>query len=69
MPDAKKQPAFGQRLRTLREAAGLSLSQLAAKAAIPKSYLWDIETGRRPATWELVCRLADGIGVGVEELR
>jgi transcriptional regulator with XRE-family HTH domain len=81
MPTKIKTP-IGQRLRSLREAAdvpprqgpgpkpiGMSRAELAERAGISKSYLQAIEEGRRPATWELVCRLADALGVGVGELR
>ena len=44
----------GARLRTAREAAGLSLSELAAKIPYSKAALGHYETGRRPAPAEVV---------------
>lgn len=61
---------FARRLRELRQAAGLSLAQLGERVGLAKAYLWQMETGRRPApSWDTVVRLADALGVSVEEFR
>jgi transcriptional regulator with XRE-family HTH domain len=44
---------FGEVLRSLREAAGLSLSALAARASYHRSEIGHVETGRRRGTPEL----------------
>jgi transcriptional regulator with XRE-family HTH domain len=57
---------FGDHLRTLREGAGLSRSELARRAAVPVSTLrnWEAERGF-PGLPALV-RLARALGVPVE---
>jgi transcriptional regulator with XRE-family HTH domain len=42
-------PSFGARLHELRERAGLSLRQLAELAHYSRTYLWELETGRKTA--------------------
>ena len=57
------------RIKDIRIAAGLSLRELANPAGISAPYLLDLENGRRgarPETWQ---RLADALGVKVEDLR
>src|SRR4051812_26527955 len=44
---------FGEVLRSLREAAGLSLSALAGRASYHRSEIGHVETGRRRGTPEL----------------
>ncbi|REE94958.1 XRE family transcriptional regulator [Thermomonospora umbrina] len=50
--DADELAAVGRRLRTLREARGLSLSELARRAGIGKATLSGLEAGTRNATLE-----------------
>lgn len=45
--------SFADALRVMREAAGLSLSALAARTAVSKSHLGNLETGDRPPTPEV----------------
>ena len=44
----------GTALRAAREAAGLSLAQMARLTRYGKSYLGNVETGRRRATRDVV---------------
>jgi transcriptional regulator with XRE-family HTH domain len=46
-------PRFGSRLREARERSGLSLRQLAGLAHYSRTYLWELETGRKPAAPEV----------------
>lgn len=39
---------FGKRIYTLRKAAGLTLDQLAERASLSKSYLWELENKNPP---------------------
>jgi ribosome-binding protein aMBF1 (putative translation factor) len=69
---ARKQQArtsFGQRLKTLREAAGLSLLDLDRASGISASNLSRYELGQRLPTWAAVLALADALGVSTEEFR
>ncbi len=58
----------GDRVRTLREQRGWSLSALAARAAVGKATLSEIEAGRRNATLETLYAIAAQLGVGLSAL-
>ncbi|SHF82374.1 nSTAND1 domain-containing NTPase [Streptoalloteichus hindustanus] len=51
--------AFGQELRRLRTAHGLSLAQLSARTHYSKGYLSNIENGRKSASPDLARRLEE----------
>ncbi len=59
---------FGDRLRQLRTAAGLSQEAFAAKAGFSRSYYTEIETGKRNVSLLNLVRIADALGVGLREL-
>jgi len=59
--DVKRQ--FGETVRELRKAAGLSQEELADLAELDRSYVGCIERGERNLSIENVCRLARAIGV------
>src|SRR5215510_12575335 len=48
---------FGLRLRDLRAGASLSLRGLAGRTNYSRSYLWDLENGRRQPSLETARRL------------
>jgi transcriptional regulator with XRE-family HTH domain len=60
--------AMGQQLKKLRAAAGLSQSQLARAAGVPVATLKNWEQGRRQPLLGAACKLADALGVGLDEL-
>ncbi len=81
MPDAKKretfamdQPGsldarvFGQRLRHMRKAVGLTLDELGAKVQRPASYLSQLENGHREPRLSTVNRLSGALGCSVADL-
>jgi transcriptional regulator with XRE-family HTH domain len=55
--------AFGQRLRRLRLARGLSQEQLAAVAGLDRTYVSSCEAGRRNATIRTIERLSAALDV------
>jgi transcriptional regulator with XRE-family HTH domain len=57
---------FAQRLRGLREKAGLSQYALAGLAGISKQAMNHLEAGRNEPGWETVQRLALALGVTCE---
>lgn len=59
---------FGQRLRDLRKAAGLTQEQLAMKAGLERAYVSSAETGRRNATLTTLYQLASALGIDVSDL-
>jgi transcriptional regulator with XRE-family HTH domain len=60
--------SFGDHLRALREAAGLSRADLARKAGVPASTLRNWEAGRGFPELPACLRLAEALGVPVERL-
>jgi len=58
--------SFGQHLRALREAAGLSRAELARKAGVPASTLRGWEASRGMPGLPALLRLAQALGVAVE---
>lgn len=57
-------PRWPSTLRRFRQQAGLSLRDLAAKAHYAKSYLHDLETGRKTPTTEVARRLDEVLETG-----
>jgi transcriptional regulator with XRE-family HTH domain len=65
----KNTSAFGQRLRELREAAGLTQQQLGDAAGMAYQTVAKYERGASIPTWPVVVRLADALGVDTDEFR
>ena len=59
---------FGSNLRRLREAANLSLQELADDADIAKSTIHRVEKGQYAATLVIVFALAKALEISPEEL-
>ena len=57
------------RVKKIREAQGLTQQQLAKLAGVTQPYLHDLEKGNRGARPETWARIAEALGVKVEELR
>jgi transcriptional regulator with XRE-family HTH domain len=57
---------FGERLRELRQAAGLSQPQLADAAGVPVGSIRNYEQGQREPYWFVVFKLAKALGVSCE---
>ena len=60
--------SVGARIRELRMAAGLSLSELARRAGIGKGTLSELEAGRRNPTLDTLYALTVPLGVGLATL-
>jgi len=56
---------FGERLRELRRAAGLSQPRLAKAAGVSVSAVRDFEQGRREPTFGTLVKLAAGLGLSL----
>lgn len=54
---------FGERLRSLREAAGVSLSELGRRAGIAYQTIAKYERSENEPTWPTVLTLAKALGV------
>lgn len=60
---------MGQRLRLLRERAGLSLREVAKAANISAPFLSDVELGRRFPTNETLALIAEKLRTPAEDLK
>lgn len=70
MENVAKSNTFGRMLRERRKAAGLTLDELALALHVSKSYVWEVESGKRGPfireRWDLL--LAAIPGLTLEEL-
>jgi transcriptional regulator with XRE-family HTH domain len=65
---SEKAVIFGQRLRELRERAGLTQGQLAERAGMHRQGIAKLELGEREPLWSTVQALAEALGVSFEQL-
>lgn len=56
---------FAARLRALREQAGLSVSELAARSGLRRQAVHMLEAGQRSPTLTTVQKLAEALGVSL----
>jgi transcriptional regulator with XRE-family HTH domain len=61
-------PAFGKRVRKLRETLGHSQTDLANSCGLSPSWISHFESGRRTPNVQNLVRLANGLAVTVQEL-
>lgn len=59
---------FGERVRELRAASGMSQEELASRARIHPTYLSGVERGGRNPTLNVMTDLAKALGVTMPEL-
>lgn len=59
---------FGGRVRALREQAGLSTNKFALMVGLSKSFIIQIEHGRRNISLDTIERIAAGLNMTVSEL-
>jgi XRE family transcriptional regulator, regulator of sulfur utilization len=59
---------LGAQIQALRRDRGLTLQELAAAAAVSASMLSSVERGRKAPTIVVLARIADGLGVPLNEL-
>jgi transcriptional regulator with XRE-family HTH domain len=58
----------GATIRVVRQALGISLTSLAARAQVSKGYLSDVETGAYQPSSEVIQRLATELGVPLDAI-
>jgi XRE family transcriptional regulator, regulator of sulfur utilization len=56
------------RIKLLRDANGWSQEQLSERAAMQRSYLADLELGRRNPSVRTLVRIANAFGIPISEL-
>nr|WP_177216218.1 helix-turn-helix transcriptional regulator [Xenorhabdus koppenhoeferi] len=59
---------FGQRIRHLRKAAGMSQEAFADKCGLDRTYVSGIERGVRNPTLEIIYVIANGLQIELNEL-
>jgi len=59
---------LAERIRMLREAKGWTQEQFAERAAMQRSYLGDLELGRRNPSVRTLVKVANAFGISVPEL-
>jgi transcriptional regulator with XRE-family HTH domain len=60
--------AFGLALRDARKKRALSLLDLSVASGVDKSYIWNLEHGRKNVSLEAVFRLSEALEVPAAEL-
>jgi transcriptional regulator with XRE-family HTH domain len=69
MARKKKVPPIGEQLEALRQAAGLSQSELSRRSGVRRASVCDIEAGKQQPTWETVLALVEACGGSIHILR
>jgi transcriptional regulator with XRE-family HTH domain len=64
----KIEERFGERVRELRQAKGLSQEELAFKTGVHRTYLGGIERGERNPSLKNIAAIAKALGVTLSEL-
>lgn len=67
MGDIDIRMRMGLRIKQLRADAGMTQDKLAYSIDLSRSYLAEVETGRRNVSMVNVERICDGLGVTLEE--
>jgi transcriptional regulator with XRE-family HTH domain len=60
--------AFGRTLKTLRESAGLSQTDLGTKAGLDRTFISLLELGKRQPTITTLYKLAESLNIPVKEM-
>jgi len=67
-PRTRAHVSFGQAVRELREAAGISQEAFAAKCGVDRSHYGGMERGERNPSLTSVFKIADALGVRPSEI-
>jgi transcriptional regulator with XRE-family HTH domain len=59
---------FGVRVKYLRISCALSQEELAVRSRLHRNYVSDVERGKRNISFEALQKLADGFGIGIQDL-
>jgi transcriptional regulator with XRE-family HTH domain len=63
--------SVGKRIRDARKAAGMTLDELAAKAEISKTYLWELEkdeAGEKKPSADVLLKIANALSTTIGQL-
>ena len=67
LPGMDIKQKVGQRIKELRKELGYSQERLANEAEVDRTYVTDVENGRRNVSVELLERMLGGLGVSFGE--
>lgn len=67
--DERERGALGRRIRWLRFQHCPNMGDLAHKTGMNARYLYRLEEGKAEPSWWTMCRLADALGIPIEEFR
>lgn len=59
---------FGERIRELRNAKGLSQEKFALSIDMDRTYYASVESGKRNVSINNIVKIAQGFGISLEEL-
>lgn len=62
------QRRLGRAVKQIRISRGLTQEEVAAASGLHATYISDIERGARNPSWDVMARLATGIGVTVADI-
>ncbi len=68
MDNLERRKKLGESIKARRIEAGHSMRGFAAMVGTSHTYLWEIETGRVSVGFDVLCGIADSLGVEVREL-
>lgn len=68
VPRADVQRRLGRAVQAIRTRKGLTQEHVSAAAGLHPTYVSDIERGARNPSWEVMTRLAGGMGVTIGEI-
>ncbi len=68
MADRIVQQRLGRAVRQIRVSRGLTQEQVSAASGLHPTYISDIERGARNPSWDVIARLASGIGVTTADI-
>ena len=62
------QQVFGERIKTLRKARGISQEKFALKIGMDRTYYASVEAGKRNISLVNIRKIADGVEISLAEL-
>lgn len=68
MTSNDRKERLGAAIRANRERQGLSQRKLALMIGSNQTHIWQIETGQVSVGIDLLCRIADSLGIKVKDL-
>lgn len=59
---------FGERVRSLRKLASISIEELSFRSGLNRNYISDVERGKRNISLKAISKIAQGLNVPIEAL-